>query len=122
MFFIILDGNFDIPDGSMFLISKALRKTEEDSEDETNEISSNQGEEEEEKLACEQVLPFGRAKQASRQGASEGRSREGQRKGELATISYKFSFPPRKPRDSAKHENGHRKRPGDYKSNNRLSS
>ena len=47
-------------------------------------------------LACEQSLLFGRAKQASRERASEGT-----RKGELATISHKFSFPPRKPRDSA---------------------
>ena len=44
-------------------------------------------------LACEQALLFGRA---SRERASEG-----PRKGELATISHKFSFPLRKPQDSA---------------------
>ena len=49
------------------------------------------------RLACEQVVLFGRAK---REHASEG-----PRKGELATISHKFSFPARKPRDSAKREN-----------------
>jgi len=70
MFLIILDGTFDILDGCMFRISKALKKTEEDSEDESNEISSNQGEEGEEKLSLltsEQALLFGRAKQPSRQ-------------------------------------------------------
>ena len=46
-------------------------------------------------LACEQALLFGQAKQASRERASEG-----PRKGELATISHKFSFLPRKPRNS----------------------
>ena len=61
-------------------------------------------------LACEQALLFGQAKRASRERASEGL-----RKGELATISHKFSFPPRKPRDSAKRENCHRKRAADYK-------
>ena len=44
------------------------------------------------KLACEQALLFGRVKRVSREHASERRSREGQRKGELATIPYKFSF------------------------------
>ena len=110
MFLIILDGNFDIPDGCMFRISKASKKTEEDSEDESNKTSSNQGEEDEAKLsllACEQALQFGRAKQASRERTIEGRSREGQR------ISHKFSFPLRKPRNSAKHEHGRRKRPAD---------
>ena len=48
-------------------------------------------------VACEQALLFGQAKRASRERASEG-----PKKGELATIRYKFSFPPRKPRDSAK--------------------
>ena len=43
-------------------------------------------------LACEQALLFGRAKRVSRERASERRSREGQRKGELATISHKISF------------------------------
>ena len=43
-------------------------------------------------LACEQALLFGQVKQVSRERASEWRSREGQRKGELATIPYKFSF------------------------------
>jgi len=43
-------------------------------------------------LACEQALLFGRVKRVSRQHASERRSREGQRKGKLATIPYKFSF------------------------------
>ena len=56
-------------------------------------------------LACEQALLFGRA---SRERASEG-----PRKGELATISHKFSFPPRKPWDSAKRENCLRKRAAD---------
>ena len=59
-------------------------------------------------VACEQALLFGRAKRASRERASEG-----PRKGELATISHKFSFPPRKPRDSTKRENCHRKRAAD---------
>ena len=53
--------------------------------------------------ACEQALLFGRAKRASRERA----------KGELATISHKSLFPPRKPRDSAKRENCHRKRATD---------
>ena len=44
------------------------------------------------RLACEQALLFGRAKRISRERASERRSREGQRKGELATISHKISF------------------------------
>ena len=61
-------------------------------------------------VACEQALLFGQAKRASRE-----RAREGPKKGELATIPYKFSFPPRKPRDSAKRENCHRKRAADYK-------
>ena len=43
-------------------------------------------------LACEQALLFGRAKRVLREHASEWGSREGQRKGELATISHKFSF------------------------------
>ena len=34
----------------------------------------------------------------------------GGEKGELAMISHKFSFPPRKPRDTAKRENCHYKR------------
>ena len=59
-------------------------------------------------VACKQALLFGQAKRASRERASEG-----PRKGELATISHKFSFPPRKPRDSAKRENCHRKRAAD---------
>ena len=57
------------------------------------------------KKLAEQALLFGRA---ARERASEG-----PRKGELATISHKFSFPPRKPRDSAKRENCHRKRAAD---------
>ena len=52
--------------------------------------------------------PIWEAKRASREHASEG-----PRKGELATISYKFSFPTRKPRDSAKRGNCHRKRVAD---------
>ena len=68
-------------------------------------------------VACEQALLFGQAKRPSRERASEG-----PKKGELATIRYKFSFPPRKPRDSAKRENCHRKSAVDYKSDNRLSS
>ena len=59
-------------------------------------------------VACEQALLFGQAKLASRERASEG-----PRKGELATISRKFSFPPRKPRDYAKRENCYRKRAAD---------
>ena len=43
-------------------------------------------------LACEQALLFGLAKWVSRERASERRSREEQRKGELATISHKISF------------------------------
>ena len=43
-------------------------------------------------IACKQALLFGRVKRVSRERASERRSREGQRKGELATIPYKFSF------------------------------
>ena len=43
-------------------------------------------------LACKQALLFGGAKRVSRERASERRSREGQRKGELATISHKISF------------------------------
>ena len=42
-------------------------------------------------IACGQALPFGRAKRAARERASE-RIREGSAKGELATISFKFSF------------------------------
>ena len=52
----------------------------------------------------------------------EPRVNEGPRKGELATISHKFSFPPWKPRDSARRENCHRKRAVDQKSDNYLSS
>ena len=40
-------------------------------------------------LACEQAFLFGQGKQASRERASEG-----PRKGVLAAISHKFSFPP----------------------------
>ena len=43
-------------------------------------------------LACGQALLFGRAKRAARERASERRSGEGPAKGELATISFKFSF------------------------------
>ena len=43
-------------------------------------------------VACEQALLFGRLKRVSRERASERRSREGQRKGELATIPYKLLF------------------------------
>ena len=43
---------------------------------------------------------LGQAKRASRERATKR-----PRKGELATISHKFSFPPRKLRDSAKREN-----------------
>ena len=43
-------------------------------------------------IACEQALLFERAKPVSRERASERKSREGQRKGELATISDKISF------------------------------
>ena len=35
---------------------------------------------------------FGRVKRVSRERARERRSREGQRKGDLATISHKISF------------------------------
>ena len=48
-------------------------------------------------IAREQALLFGQAKWASREHASEG-----PRKGELATISHKFSLPLRKPWDSTK--------------------
>ena len=40
----------------------------------------------------EQALLFGQAKRVSLERASERRNREGPRKGELATISHKFSF------------------------------
>ena len=43
-------------------------------------------------VACEQALLFGRAKRVSREHTSERHCREGQRKGELATISHKISF------------------------------
>ena len=43
-------------------------------------------------LACEQALLFVGVKRVSRERASERRSREGPRKGELATISHKISF------------------------------
>ena len=43
-------------------------------------------------LACEQALLFGRVKRVSRERASKRGSREGQGKGELATISHKISF------------------------------
>ena len=43
-------------------------------------------------IACEQTLLFGQAKRVWRERASERRSFEGQRKGELATISNKLSF------------------------------
>ena len=43
-------------------------------------------------IACEQALLFGRVKQVSRERASEQRSREGQGKGELASVSHKISF------------------------------
>ena len=59
-------------------------------------------------VAYEQALLFGRAKRALREHASKG-----PRKGELVTISPKFSFPPRKPRYSAKRENCHRKHAAD---------
>ena len=42
-----------------------------------------------ETIACEQALLFG---YLERERASERRSSEGQRKGELATISHKISF------------------------------
>ena len=60
------------------------------------------------RIACKQALLFGQAKRASWERASEGL-----RKGELATISYKLSFPPRKPLDSAKRKNCQRKRAAD---------
>ena len=44
------------------------------------------------RIACEQALLFGRVKRAERERASERRSHERPRKGELATISHKFSF------------------------------
>ena len=74
MLLIIFDGNFDIPDGCMFQISKASKKTEEDSEDESNKTSSNQGEEDEAKLsllACERSKPRENAR--SRGEAARGR-------------------------------------------------
>ena len=45
-------------------------------------------------IACERPLLFGRVEHVSRERASERRSREGQRKGELATISHKISRVP----------------------------
>ena len=59
-------------------------------------------------IVREQALLFRRAKRASPE-----RSSEGPRIGQLATISHKFAFPPRKPRNTAKRESGHRKRPAD---------
>ena len=43
-------------------------------------------------LSCEQFLLFGRAERAARERASKRRSRKGPRKGELVTITHKFSF------------------------------
>ena len=43
-------------------------------------------------LVCEQALLFERVKRVSRERASKRRSRDGQRKRELATISHKISF------------------------------
>ena len=43
-------------------------------------------------LAWEQALLFRRAKRAAPERASEWLRRKGKRKGELATISHKFSF------------------------------
>ena len=42
--------------------------------------------------ACTEALLFGPAKRVSRERVSERRSREGQRKGDLATIAHKISF------------------------------
>ena len=53
-FFIILDGNFEIPDRGVFRISKALIWTPK-KQGWTNEIFSNQGEEEEEKLSLRDI-------------------------------------------------------------------
>ena len=89
MFLIISDENFDILDGCMFRISKASKKTEEDSEDESNKISSNQGEEDEEKLsllACEQALQFGERSKARENARSRGEAARG--RGSL--INFRF--------------------------------
>ena len=78
MFLIILDGNFDIPDGCMFRISKASKKTEEDSEDESNKTSSNQGEEDEAKLlACEQLSNLGERSKPRKNARLRGEAARG---------------------------------------------
>ena len=49
------------------------------------------------KVACEQALYLGDIAKSRRAKAGGGAEKR-----ELATITHKFSFPPRKPRDTAK--------------------
>ena len=44
-----------------------------------------------------------------RHAKRDAKAGDGGEKGELAMITHKFSFPPRKSRDTAKRENCHRK-------------
>ena len=61
-------------------------------------------------IACEQALHLGDIVKSTRARGTREETRlrgAGKRKGELATISHKISFPPRKPRDIVKRENCH---------------
>ena len=61
-------------------------------------------------VACEQALHLGDIVKSTRARGTREETRlrgAGKRKGELATISRKISFPPRKPRDIVKRENCH---------------
>ena len=60
-------------------------------------------------LTCEQALHLGDIVQ-SRRARDDAKAGDGGEKGELATIFHKLSFPPRKPRDTAKRENCYHKR------------
>ena len=51
-------------------------------------------------VACEQALHYlGESREVTREQHAKGDAsvRGGEKKGELATISHKFSFPPRRP-------------------------
>ena len=61
-------------------------------------------------LACEQALHLEDIVKSTRARGTREETRlwgAGKRKGELATISHKISFPPQKPRDIVKRENCH---------------
>jgi len=61
-------------------------------------------------------FPFGGyrvKKTCERHARGDAKAVGGEEKGELSTIAHKFSFPPQKPRDTAKRENCHRKRAAD---------